>query len=114
MSKIYCWVEPADGWGPNDVLVQAIAEDGEVLAGHLSSNIGFAKLDIQHASKVEKYKAKYHGGYDLEWIDDVSNHKGIQRAFILNRHAWFKKLISKGVPREEALDTVWGWKKRDE
>jgi len=111
MKKIYCYAEPADGWGPDDLMVRAIAEDGTVLAGHLSSNMSFAKLDIQHASKQEKYKIHYPEGYELEWVDDIETHEGIQRAFRFNRHTWFKKLLSEGVTREEALDTVWGWKK---
>jgi hypothetical protein len=110
MSKIYCWVEPAPNWGPTDLYVKAIAEDGDVLAGHLSSSISFAKLDIQHATKLKKYEEKYPNGYDLEWVDDIKMHEGIQKAFILNRHSWFKKLLSEGTPKEEALNTVWGWK----
>ena len=28
MVNIFCWAEPAVGWRPGDVLVQAIDEDG--------------------------------------------------------------------------------------
>ena len=111
MKIIYCWTEPAPDWGPTDVYARAIAEDGVVLAGHLSSNICFAKLDIQHKTKLEKYATHYPDGYKLEFVEDIDNHEGLQRAFRLNRHTWFKKLLSEGVTREEALETVWGWKK---
>lgn len=111
MKIIYCWTEPAPDWGPTDVYVRAIAEDGVVLAGHLSSNICFAKLDIQHKTKLEKYATHYPDGYKLEFVEDIDNHEGLQRAFRLNRHTWFKKLLSEGVAREEALETIWGWKK---
>lgn len=110
VSKIYCWTEPAVDWGPTDVYVRAIAEDGYVLAGHLSSNVNFAKLDIQHETKLEKYDHHYPDGYELEWVDDVDGHGEILRAFVLNRHLWFAKLLREGKSRDEAYKIVWGWK----
>lgn len=110
MSTIYCWVESAPGWGPMDVHVQAIAEDGEVLAGHLSSSVEWAKIDIKHESKLKKYEEKYPGGYTLEWVDDVEGHVGIKKAFMRNRHRWFNSLLNKRKTRDEAYEIVWGWK----
>jgi len=110
MSKIYCWVESIPGWGPTDVFVRAIAEDGEVIAGRLSSSVEWAKIDIKHESKLKKYEEKYPEGYTLEWVDDVEGHVGIEKAFVRNRHMWFKGLIEEGKTREEAYEIVWGWK----
>jgi hypothetical protein len=110
MVTIFCWAEPAVGWRPSDVLVQAIDEDGEVLAGHLSSSVEWAKRDIEHPTKLEVYAKKHPSGYVLEWVDDIDRHEGIQKAFVRNRHTWFRQLIEKGVSREEAYQEVWGWK----
>ncbi len=110
MVNIFCWVEPAVGWRPGDVLVQAIDEDGEVLAGHLSSSVEWAKIDIRHVSKLKKYEEKYPGGYTLEWVDDVEGHEGIEKAFVRNRHRWFNNLLNEGKTRDEAYEIVWGWK----
>lgn len=109
-NKIYWWVEPAVGWGPMDVHVQAIAEDGEVLAGHLSSNERWAETDIQGESKLKKYAEKYPEGYVLERVVDYKHHEGLNKAFVRNRHTWFKGLIEAGKTREEAYEIVWGWK----
>jgi hypothetical protein len=51
----------------------AIAEDGNVLAKHLSSNTHWAKHDIGITSdwKHNYYKAHYPDGYELVWLDDV-------------------------------------------
>ena len=110
VNEIYCWVEPAPGWKPCDVLVRAIAEDGEVLASHLSSSEEWAKIDIRHHTKLEKYTKKYPEGYTLEWVDNYPHHEGLNKAFVRNRHTWFKGLIEAGKTREEAYEIVWGWK----
>ena len=57
MVTIFCWAEPAMGRRPGDVLVQAIDEDGEVLAGHLSSSVEWAKQEIEKGvSREEAYQ----------------------------------------------------------
>jgi hypothetical protein len=68
MSKIFCFINGGNSLG---VQVCALSEDGNGLAGHLSSNEGWAKHDIGINSdwKHEKYKEKYPDGYELIWID---------------------------------------------
>lgn len=47
MNEILITVYPAVGWGPDDVIGYALAEDGECLAQHLSSNIDWSKHDMR-------------------------------------------------------------------
>ena len=57
----------------------AVAEDGEEIAWHISSNVSFGQFDmglVGHSEqgpaikKHDKYNAKYPEGYELEWVDD--------------------------------------------
>lgn len=64
--KIYAFINGGDGIG--GVMVVALAEDGEYLAGHASSNEGWAMRDIDHKAKHERYLAKYPDGYDFIWL----------------------------------------------
>lgn len=68
-SKIYLTCFPD---GHSDVLGQAVREDGVPLAGHLSSDIGWAKHNLGLTSdwKHEIYQARCPEGYELIWIDD--------------------------------------------
>lgn len=67
--KIYCFIN-----GGTDYFldVAALAEDGNHLAGHASSNIYYAMHDIGIESdwKHDNYKKHYPDGYELVWIDD--------------------------------------------
>lgn len=95
MVKIYlcCSGEPPY------VTAYAMAEDGEVIAGHVSTNADFAKFDMGLTSnrKHDTYKACYPDGYELEWIDDVKEHPGYRAALALNK--------ARVTPeRSEALD----------
>lgn len=78
--KIYAFVNGRVQWG--DYLPTALAEDGTSLAGHCSSSLSFAKHDIGIGSdwKHEAYRKHYPNGYELEWVDDVSTHAGVQAA----------------------------------
>lgn len=51
----------------DDVISSALAEDGHVLSGHLSSSYGFAKHDMRLSSnwKHEYYSKHYPDGYEL-------------------------------------------------
>lgn len=70
--------------------VVAIAEDGTVLGGHLSSNSSFAKLDIgmdaetDWSGKHERYRAHYPDGYEMRWVDDPLNSEELMEAYRLN------------------------------
>lgn len=70
-----------------DVLGCAMAEDGHVLAEHLSSSVDFAKHDLGLTSdwQHEHYKKHAPDGYDLEWVDDRKTHPGWLAAFALNK-----------------------------
>lgn len=63
--------------------VKALAEDGEVLAGHVSSTVEFAKHDIGVTSdwKHEHYQLHYPRGYEVEWVDNWETHPGFQAAY---------------------------------
>jgi hypothetical protein len=75
MSKIFCFVnsQPMPDW----LNVVAISEDGDCLAGHVSSNASWAKHDIGVTSnwKHEHYKEKYPDGYEVIWVDNPREHK---------------------------------------
>ena len=80
MSKIYCFVN--SGKGTEWQSVMALAEDGNCLAGHLSSNKYWAMHDIGINSdwKHEHYKEHYPNGYELVWLDDPVSDDGFKLA----------------------------------
>ena len=70
-----------------DVLGCALAEDGHVLAEHLSSSMDFAKHDMGLTSdwKHDRYAAYALDGFELEWVDDTNRHAGWIVAFEKNQ-----------------------------
>lgn len=79
-----------NGGSPEWWSVMAIAEDGNVLAGHLCSHevyflhdLGFGSSDWKH----DKYNEHYPDGWQLVWVDrdDIDGHEGLQAAFTLGR-----------------------------
>ena len=97
MNKIFLWcVATGTGSGRvtdstvgGDVIGYAMAENGEVLASHLSSDEDFSKHDMGLTSdwKHDKYMAHYPDGYELEWVTDTDNHTDFAKAFALNQAA---------------------------
>jgi len=87
MTTIYLFTLPARGWHPEDVLGYAVTADGRGLASHLSSSTGWAKHDMGLTSdwKHDVYRRECPDGYELEWVDDVDSHTGLQTALALNR-----------------------------
>jgi hypothetical protein len=82
--KIYCYALP---WTNGDVMAVSIAEDGTELALHQSSNVQWAKHDLGYERskwRHEAYENHYPDGFELEWVDDVTGHEGLQAA--LERH----------------------------
>lgn len=77
--------------------VVALAEDGNCLSGHASSNVSFAKHDIGLTSdwKHENYDRHYPDGWDLEWVDDpleeIKTNEKLKLAFKRNEE------LGKGV-----------------
>lgn len=82
--KIYGFV---NGGSPGWYDVCGIAEDGVCLAGHCCSHPLYGPHDIGVTSdwKHETYAKYYPNGFDVEWVEDVKAHSGIQRAFALNK-----------------------------
>jgi len=85
-TKIYLYCVPYHFLRDGDVLGFAVAEDGRGLASHLSSGVDFSKHDMGLTSdwKHVHYTREYPDGYELEWVDDVDNHAGLQGALQLN------------------------------
>jgi hypothetical protein len=82
MNKIYCFINGGSDYFIN---VLALAEDGNVLAGHTSSNEYWAQHDIGINSdwKHEKYKEHFPDGYELIWLDKPLNDEGFKAALAL-------------------------------
>lgn len=73
------WIpgQPVHDWNR----MYAMSEDGEVLAGHLSSSPGFGVQDMGLLPGVSEwkhdlYEAKYPNGYDLVYMPDVKTPEG--------------------------------------
>lgn len=83
--KIYCAV--AGKYGSGDLQVVALAEDGEFVAGHMSSSVAWAKNDIGITStrKHEHYQKEYPQGFELIWIDDIENDDRWKEAYAKNQ-----------------------------
>ena len=87
MPKIYLWAVKT-GWSSGDVMGFAMAEDGHVLAEHLSSNEDWAMHDLGLGSdwKHDDYHEHYpDGSFELEWVSDPDNHEGWKAAFEKNQ-----------------------------
>ncbi len=92
MKKIYLfnnsWVpgRPEHDWNVG----YALAEDGNVLASHVSSNNEWLKHDLGLTNSQwqhEKYNKHYGiGGWELVWIDDATanDNQGFNAALKLN------------------------------
>jgi hypothetical protein len=83
--KVFLFIN--SGAGTDWVASMAMAEDGAVLAQHVSSHDEFAHHDIGHTSdwKHEEYRAHYPDGYEVEWVDDVRGHAGLMAAYAKNQ-----------------------------
>lgn len=83
--KIYCAV--VGKYGQDDLQVAALAEDGEFVAGHISSSVYWAQNDIGITStrKHELYQKQYPQGYELVWIDDIEKDARWKEAYAKNQ-----------------------------
>jgi hypothetical protein len=86
LPKIFLIADKSNAFGPG-YSGHALAEDGTGICGHYSSSIDFAKHDLGLTStwKHEHYREHYPDGYELEWVDDPSNHAGFLKAYELNK-----------------------------
>lgn len=97
MPKVYVFVQNQSGpvhaglvshvEDGGDVYTLAMAEDGCVLSGHLSSSVEWARHDMGITSnwKHDKYQAHYPNGYEVEWVESPLEHEGLQAAYALNQ-----------------------------
>lgn len=71
MKQIWCFINTT--YNDGDVWVVALTSDGECLAQHISSSVGWAKHDIGIGSHFhhDDYKTASPDGYELSWIDDI-------------------------------------------
>lgn len=83
--KVYAFINGT--FGSDDFTVFAIAEDGTLLASHMSSSHGWAKHDIGVTSdwKHDQYAEHYPDGYEVEWVDDPRGHAGLMAAYERNQ-----------------------------
>lgn len=69
--EIYAFINARMKGDIQDVVSIALAEDGELLAQHMSSNETWAQYDmgINSGRKHDKYQEHYPCGYNLLWCD---------------------------------------------
>lgn len=79
LPEIYAFV---NGGMPGLLSIVALSEDGEVLAGHASSNGDWGAHDIgvRSAWKHDLYRERYPGGFAVIWVDDPKSHPGCKAA----------------------------------
>lgn len=90
--KIYVFVN--SGQGTDWQCALAMAEDGEVLAGHVCSSRGWVRSDMGldgsssiAAAKLAAYARHYPDGYELIDVPDeeVATHPGLSEAYRRNQ-----------------------------
>lgn len=83
---IYCFINAQRG--PDDFTAVALAEDGVLLASHISSSVAWAICDMGASdtvtpighSKHRVYGEHYPDGYRVVWVDDPMKHPGVLAA----------------------------------
>jgi hypothetical protein len=84
---IYCFIHART---ETDVVSMALAEDGTLLGGHVSSDEWWARGDCGYlntgmgAIKRKKFAEHYPEGYFLEWVYDPPTHEGLTAAIARN------------------------------
>lgn len=89
MPKIYVFPVHANPKG--DCAYIAVAEDGEEVAGHVSSSEDWGKADMGVTNpkgyKHEEYRKKYPNGYELEYVPDWKAHPFLSKQAEANKTA---------------------------
>lgn len=88
MKKIYVFLNGKSSLGE---YYCAIAEDGEVVAGHVCSSVLFMDHDMGFTSnwQHDKYDAHFgKGNWELEFVDNIATHAGYQAALAANRRIY--------------------------
>jgi len=91
MSKIFIFINGTNYFGVESL---ALAEEGEILTSHISSNESWAKHDMGLTSdwKHNVYDEHYPEGWELEYISDVEK--------ALEENEKFKKAMQKAKGEE--------------
>ena len=84
--KIFVWCAGSSGEA-NFHHIQAIAEDGSVLAGHACSSHAYISNDMGFTSdwKHDRYNEHYPNGWQLELVERPKEHSGFQSAQALKQ-----------------------------
>ena len=83
--KIFCF---SNGGSPGFLSAVALADDGNVLAGHCCSHEVYMKHDLGITSdwKHDQYDKHFGAGnWELEWVGDTAGHEGFRAALALNQ-----------------------------
>lgn len=95
-----------NGGSPGWFQCLAMAEDGEVLSGHVCSNELFVPHDLGVTSdwKHDKYRQKYPDGFRVVYVPnaEVEAHVGLQAAFAKNAAAGEEKRQQENAQAETA------------
>ena len=78
-----------NGHGMGGVIAVLLAEDGEGLGSHASSNEGWAKFDLgvegnTRSDRHKTFQSHYPDGYKMEWLDKPSDDPRFLKAVELN------------------------------
>lgn len=81
--KIYLFATPGAFGHAENYTGHALCEDGDFLAGHVSSTVEWVQYDLGLTSERKHvgYKEHCRDGYSLEWVDDPYNHPGVTEAY---------------------------------
>ncbi len=84
MRKIFLYCIPTE-FMKNNVMGYALAEDGVMLATHISSSVDFCKRDLGHTSnnKHDLYRRHFPKGYELVWLDKPTANQEFANAYVL-------------------------------
>lgn len=93
MNTIYCFIANVTDWG--DLHVVAATEDGRRIASHVSSDLFWAKRDIGVDTKCKHdiYENEFPDGYELVWVDDVSQIKPGQASMFDGREILWQPTV---------------------
>jgi hypothetical protein len=91
MSKPKIYAFQTGGGLDRDVYGMALAEDGQVLTSHLSTNLDYLKGDLGFLEtsmgkiKREKFAEHYPDGFEVIWLDNPQEDAGYMAALARNQ-----------------------------
>lgn len=91
MGKPKIYVFPVHASPKGDCQYIAVAQDGDELAGHISSSEDWGKVDMgimdPTGYKHKFYREKYPDGYELEYVPDWKAHPFLSAQANANKNA---------------------------